>query len=100
MKDLYILKKSGRKGKRYFISMPALGHAHHFGSDVGKTYIDGRTDREKAAWIARHEKDKGWDSRHSGIFYSRHLLWGKHRDLKKNVKDLEKLLNVKIKIDV
>ena len=100
MKDVYILKKSGRKGKRYFISMPTLGHAHHFGSDVGKTFIDGRTDKEKAAWIARHEKDKGWDSRHSGIFYSRHLLWGKHRDLKKNIKDLEKLLNVKIKIDV
>lgn len=100
MKETYILKKSERKGKRFEIVMPKFGHSHHFGSDVGKTYIDGRTDKEKAAWIARHEKDKGWNNRHSGIFYSRHLLWGKHRDLKRNVKELERLLDVKIKIEV
>jgi hypothetical protein len=41
----YNLKKSGRKGKRFLIDMPDFGHKHHFGSDVGKTYIDSRTDR-------------------------------------------------------
>ncbi len=100
LKEPIILKKSNRKGKRFFISMPEFGHSHHFGSDVGKTYIDGRTDKEKDAWIARHKSDKGWNDKHSGIFFSRHLLWGKHKDLKKNVKELEKLLNVKIKIDI
>lgn len=100
LKEPIILKKSNRKGKRFFISMPEFGHSHHFGSDVGKTFIDGRTDKEKKNWEARHKSDKGWNDKHSGIFFSRHLLWGKHKDLKKNVKELEKLLNVKIKIDI
>jgi hypothetical protein len=38
--DTYILKKSNRKGKRFVMEMPSLKHSHHFGSDVGKTYID------------------------------------------------------------
>tara|TARA_R110000824_G_scaffold101879_2_gene241889 strand:- start:303 stop:605 length:303 start_codon:yes stop_codon:yes gene_type:complete len=98
MKEVYILKKSDRKGKRFVIIMETRGHKHHFGSDVGKTYIDGRTDRERDAWIARHRNDKGWDNRHSGIYYSRHLLWGESRDLKENIKTLEKKDNVKIKL--
>jgi len=36
--DTYTLKKSGRKGKRFLITMPSFGHSHHFGSDVGKTF--------------------------------------------------------------
>lgn len=94
----YILKKSNRKGKRFEINM--IDHSHHFGSDVGKTYIDGRTDKERAAWIARHRKNQNWDNKHSGIFFSRHILWGKFPDLKKNVKDYEKKHNVKIKIEI
>ena len=98
MKEVYILKKSDRKGKRFVIIMETRGHKHHFGSDVAKTYIDGRTDRERDAWIARHRNDKGWDNRHSGIYYSRHLLWGESWDLKENIKTLEKKDNVKIKL--
>ena len=100
MKEVYILKKSDRKGKRFAVIMEARGHKHHFGSDVGKTYIDGRTDKERDAWIARHRNDKGWDDRHSGIYYSRHLLWGEFPDLKKNIKALEKKDNVKIKLSM
>ncbi len=99
-KEPIILKKSNRKGKRYFISMPQFGHSHHFGSKDGRTYIDGRTDKEKTAWISRHKSDKGWNDKHSGIYYSRHLLWGKFPDLKKNVKELEKLLKLKIIVDI
>ena len=99
-KEPIILKKSNRKGKRFFISMPEFGHSHHFGSDVGKTYIDGRTIKEKDAWIARHKEDKNWNNKHSGIYYSRHLLWGKFPDLKKNIKLLEKKDKVKIIDDI
>mgnify|MGYP003647124311 CR=1 FL=1 len=80
--ETFILKKSNRKNKRFVIIMDKM--KHHFGSDVGRTYIDGRTEKEKQVWI----------------YYSRHLLWGKHTDLKKNIKDLEKLLNVKIKVEL
>lgn len=100
MKEVYILKKSNQKGKRFVIIMQDRGHRHDFGSDVGKTFIDGRTQSERENWIKRHRVNKNWDNKHSGIYYSRYLLWGKHTDLKKNIKDLEKLLNVKIKVEL
>ena len=96
--ETYILKKSTNKGKRFVIIMDNM--KHHFGSDVGKTFVDGRSEKEKQAWISRHKNDKNWNNKHSGIYYSRHLLWGKHKDLKKNIKLLEKLLNVKIKVEI
>jgi hypothetical protein len=96
--ETYILKKSNKKGKRFVIIMDKM--KHHFGSDIGKTFIDGRTEKEKQNWVARHRVNKNWDNKHSSIFFSRHLLWGKHTDLKKNIKDLEKLLNVKIKVEL
>ena len=98
--ETYILKKSDRKGKRLVIIMPDRAHRHDFGSDVGKTFVDGRSEKEKKAWEARHKNDKGWNVKHSSIYYSRYLLWGKHKDLKKNIKDLEKKDNIKIKVEI
>ena len=96
--ETYILKKSDKKGKRFVIIMDKMNH--HFGSDVGKTFVDGRSEKEKQAWLKRHQVNKNWNNKHSSIFFSRHLLWGKHKNLKKNIKDLEKLLNVKIKVEI
>jgi len=93
----YILKKSTRKGKRFEIDMNDM--SHHFGSEDGKTYIDGRTNKEKDAWIARHKKDKNFNNKHSGIYYSRHLLWSEPT-LKEAIKKLEKKDKIKIKIDI
>ena len=95
--EIYILKKSDRKNKRFVIIMDNM--KHHFGSDVGKTFIDNRTEKEKVSWIKRHQVNKNWNNKHSSIFFSRHLLWNT-KDLKKNIKLLEKLLNVKIKVEL
>ena len=97
MKEVYILKKSNQKGKRFVIIMQ--GMKHHFGSDVGKTFIDGRTQSERENWIKRHSVNKNWNNKHSGIFFSRYLLWTEPT-LKEAIKNLEKLLNVKIKIEI
>ena len=97
--ETYILKKSNKKGKRFVIIMPDRNHRHDFGSDVGKTFVDGRTQKEKEAWIARHRQDKNWNNKHSSIYYSRHLLWNTP-DLKKNIKLLEKKDNIKIKVEI
>jgi len=94
--NTYVLRKSNRKGKRFEIIMG--DHSHHFGSDVGKTFIDGRSEKEKDAWIARHKNDKNWDNKHSGIYHSRFLLWHKPT-LKEAIKDYEKKHNVKIKVE-
>jgi len=95
-----ILEKSNKKDKRFKVIMKGFDnmktHSHSFGAKDGKTYIDSRTDKEKKAWFARHKDDKNFNNKHSGIFYSKNLLWGEHKNLKKNIKDLEKKLNVKI----
>jgi len=97
--DTYILKKSNRKGKRFLIEMPKFKHSHHFASDVGKTFIDGRTEKEKQNWHSRHRNDKNYNSKHSGIYHSRKLLWSKPT-LKEAIKDYEKEHNVKIKVEI
>ena len=94
----YILKNSTNKGKRYVIIMGDTMQ-HHFGSDVGKTYIDGRSNKEKNAWEARHKGDKNYNNIHSGIYWSRFLLWNK-KSLKESIKELEKKLNIKIKNNI
>ena len=99
VKNTYILKKSDRKGKRFVIIMPSFGHKHHFGSDVGETFIDHQDENKKKAWNARHKKDKGWAIPHSGIYHSRKLLWTKPT-LKEAIKEYEKYHNVKIKVEI
>lgn len=71
----YILRKSNRKGKRFEIVMPKHNHSHHFGSDVGSTFIDHQDSKKKDAWHARHKGDRHYNSKHSGIYHSRKLLW-------------------------
>lgn len=97
--ETYILKKSDKKGKRFVIIMQDRGHRHNFGSDVGKTFIDGRTEKEKQNWIARHRVNKNWDNKHSSIYYSRMLLWTEPT-LKKAIKELEKKNKIKIKVEL
>jgi len=98
MKETYTLKKSNRKGKRYMITMPDFGHSHHFGSDVGQTFIDHKDEKKKSAWVARHKNDKNYNSKHSGIYHSRKLLWTKPT-LKEAIKKYENEHNVKIKLE-
>jgi len=93
-KKLYILKKSNNKGKRFEIIME--DHSHNFGSKGGKTFIDGRTQKEKENWINRHKQDKNFNSKHSGIYHSRKLLWNKPT-LKEAIKEYE--TNHKVKIN-
>ncbi len=95
-KNLYILRKSNRKGKRFEIIME--DHSHSFASDVGKTFIDHKDQKKKDAWIQRHKGDKNYNSKHSGIYHSRKLLWSKPT-LKEAIKDYEKEHGVKIKIE-
>jgi len=97
--DTYILKKSNRKGKRFLIEMPKFKHSHHFASDVGKTFIDHKDQKKKDAWIQRHKGDRNYNSKHSGIYHSRKLLWSAPT-LKEAIKDYEKEHNVKIKVEI
>ena len=99
--ETYILKRSTRKGKRFVIIMPQRNHQHHFGAIPFKkgTYIDHKDEKIKKAWEARHKKDKNYNNPHSGIYYSRYLLWTEPI-LKDAIKKLEKKDKVKIKIEL
>ena len=93
----YILEKSPRKNKRFRIYMTdPTPHFHDFGQKDGKTFIDGRTEKERQNWIARHKSDKNYDNLHSSIYHSKMLIWTENT-LDKAIKKYEKLNNVKIK---
>jgi|TARA_R100000084_G_C4649655_1_gene148917 hypothetical protein len=95
--ETYILEKSPRKNKRFRIYMTKpKPHYHDFGQKDGKTFIDGRTEKEKDNWISRHKVNPNWNSTHSAIYHSRMLLWTE-KTLDKAIKKYEKLHNVKIK---
>ena len=91
---VYILKKSKRKGKRLMLTKDKI---IHFGSDVGKTFIDHGDDKKKKAWIARHKGDKGYNDKDMGIYYSRHLLWGDNDNIFANINALNKKDDIHIK---
>jgi hypothetical protein len=90
------LKESPRKAKRYRLVFDDASFVD-FGAKGARTFIDGRTQKEKLAWIARHKNDGGYNDPKKGIYYSRYLLWTE-TSLKKAVKSLEKKLGKKIDV--
>lgn len=99
-KKVVILEKSKKLDKRFKVTMkgfPGMNdHSHEFGAKGGRTFIDCRTEKEKKAWQARHRSDKGYNNKHSGIYYSKNLLWGDSKSLKKNIDTLSRKLDAKI----
>jgi len=97
---IIILQKSSKPNKRFKVTMKNFpnmqDHSHEFGAKNARTFIDCRTEKEKEAWFKRHGKDKGFNSIHSGIYYSKNLLWGDSKSLKKNIDKLSKKLDSKI----
>jgi hypothetical protein len=90
------LKESPRKAKRFRLVFDDASFVD-FGAKGARTFIDGRTQKEKLAWIARHKNDGGYNDPKKGIYYSRYLLWTE-TSLKKAVKSLEKKLGKKIDV--
>jgi hypothetical protein len=99
--DTYILKKSKRDDKRFVLIMEKLGHKHHFGfkknGKNGKTFIDGRTEKERLNYLARHRVRENWNKSgiHTAGFWSRWILWNKPT-LQESINDVEKRFNIKI----
>jgi len=94
--DKYILKKSKRDDKRFVLLM-GENMKHHFGLKGGKTFIDGRTEKERQNYIARHRVRENWNKSglHTAGFWAFHLLWNKPT-LQKSINDVEKKFNVRI----
>ena len=106
----FYLYKSNRKDKKYRMEMPApYDHIHHFGAknmrDYTKVndknsefYLANKAEREKvkAAYISRHQRDKGLGSIHSPAELSMVILWSAPT-LAGGIKNYEKKYGVKVK---
>ena len=92
----YLLQKSPRKYKRFRIIFNDSKFVD-FGSDGSKTFVDGRTEKEREAWIARHKNDKYYNDKKSGIYHSRMLLWSEPK-LRDAIQEYERIHDVKIKL--
>ncbi len=93
---VYLLQKSPRKYKRFRLTFDDNKFVD-FGADGARTFVDGRTEKEKEAWVARHKGDKYYNDKRSGIYHSRMLLWTEPK-LKDAIKEYEKIHDVKIKL--
>ena len=98
--DLFILKNSQRKDKKYVIVNQNEGKAINFGQAGALDFtLHSEKDREerKRAYRARHRSREDWGK--SGIdtagFWSRWLLWNKPT-IKESISDIKKKFGVKI----
>ncbi len=89
----YILEKSPLKDKKYRITM--TDHHHDFGAKDSETFVNHKDKTKKKNWEARHKVNPNYNSKHSGIYHSRKLLWTEPT-LDKAIKKYEKEHNVKI----
>ena len=91
------LERSYRKDKRFKLTM-SNGHIYHFGLDSGSTYLDHKDKKKRDAYRKRHYANNNERSLIDSItpspaLFSYYLLWGEHTSLKKNMDELNQLLN-------
>ena len=106
----FYLYRSNRKDKKYRLEMPSPhDHNHNFGArgmrdytlvndKNSEFYIKDKAEREKvkAAYISRHQRDKGLGSIHSPAELSMVILWSAPT-LAGGIKNYEKKHGVKVK---
>jgi len=95
-KEIYILKPSSRKDKKYMIIMPNM-KPHHFGAKGYEDFTTSGDEKKRKAYLARHSVREDWTKTgiHSSGYWARWLLWSKPT-LKEAIKDVERKLNVQI----
>tara|TARA_R100001224_G_C4025122_1_gene150692 strand:+ start:1759 stop:2046 length:288 start_codon:yes stop_codon:yes gene_type:complete len=65
----------------------------NFGAKGYDDYTIGGTDKQRSAYLARHKKDKINIPDSAGSL-SYWILWGKSKDMEKNIKDFRKKFDV------
>lgn len=71
----------------------------HFGSDVGKTFLEHKSIPKKKAWEARHKtgNPEAWRDKSSPLWWSRKLLWNKPT-LSESIKNIRKKYGFHVKL--
>ena len=65
----------------------------HFGQKGSKTFIDGRTEKEKDNYIARHKVNENWKDATTAGALARFILWNK-KTLSASISDFKKQFGI------
>ena len=96
MVELLSVTTSKRKDKRLTAKFKVGGRTESvsFGLKGGKTYVDGRSWAEKEQYLARHRPNEKWSDPTTRGSLAKHILWGRHRSIDKNVKAFKSKFNL------
>ena len=87
------IKPSTKKDKRYDAVFHD-GSKVSFGARGAKTYVDSATDKTKQAWLARHRVRENWNDPKTPGSLAKHILWGKSKSVRENLKSYKKKFNL------
>jgi len=78
-------------GAKRFVAVFDNNKRVHFGQPNATTYVDGATEQQKVAYLARHgsplsREDWSPTGRQTAGYLSRWVLWGPTRDIATNVR--------------
>jgi hypothetical protein len=92
---LISVKKSTAKGKKFMALFDKNGEKKlvHFGALGYLDYTSGATDKQRTAYLARHDKEKNQAADTAGAL-SYHILWGQSRSRTKNIESFKKKYNL------
>ena len=100
---LLSVKKSTAKGKKFMAEFcdcqgntsckPGTRRKVHFGATGYLDYTIGASDKQRTAYLARHDKEKNQPADTPGAL-SYHILWGESRSRTKNIESFKKKYNV------
>tara|TARA_R100000697_G_scaffold29999_1_gene40013 strand:+ start:1300 stop:1572 length:273 start_codon:yes stop_codon:yes gene_type:complete len=85
------IKKSNRKNKKWVAEFDN-GDKIHYGDSRYLDFTIGATEKQKEAYLARHDKEKNQPANTAGAL-SYHILW-QSRSMKKNIESFKKKYNV------
>ena len=98
MPILIFFGNSDRKDKRFKAVFANPKKTTHFGMKPfkkGTTYIDGASDEKRKQYLARHKIDLETKDPLRAGYLSYHILWGKSRSVKQNLKSYLSNFNIK-----
>jgi hypothetical protein len=100
-KNIYLLKSSNRKDKRYQVyqidnldKKTKISPVVHFGS-LYENYTIHKDEDRKNNYLQRHKSNENWNDLKTAGAWSRWILWNKP-DLKNSITDMMKRFDIKI----
>lgn len=85
---MFKIVKSNNKNKRYTAIYPD-NKKISFGSPTGSTYIDHGDEVKRRNYLKRHQVNEDWTNPRSAGALSALILWGKNKDINKNIENFK-----------